>query len=66
MNKPIYDLQQLIREANKPAHADVVKAMREKMNGLLTLQIRVNAGNIVDLVELEYYSYQQKNGKTGS
>lgn len=55
--QPIYDLKQLIRQANVPAHMDITKAMQKKRNGLLTLVVRVNAGNIVDLVELEYYSY---------
>ena len=58
--KPIYDLKELIRDANRPAHIDISKAIQVKKNGLLTIQIRINKGNIVDLVELEYYVYEQK------
>lgn len=58
--KPIYDLEQLIRVANRPAHADMSIAMKKKQSGLMTLQVRVNAGNIVDLVELEYVTYAKK------
>ncbi len=56
----IYDLSQLIRAANREAHIDMARAMRKKKNGLMTLQIRVNAGNIVDLVELEYVKYEKR------
>lgn len=53
-----YDLKELIRESNKQAHIDMTLAMKKKEQGLLTLVLRVNSGNIVDLVELEYYTYQ--------
>jgi hypothetical protein len=60
----IYDLAQLIREANREAHIDLSKAIQEKKNGLLTIRLRLNGGNIVDLVELEYYAYESKRART--
>lgn len=60
MSKPIYDLADLIRDKNKPGHLDISKAIQNKRNGLLTLQIRVNAGNIVDLVEMDIFIYDEE------
>jgi hypothetical protein len=59
MEKPIGDLSDLIRDHNIPAHIEIQEAMRRKKNGLFTMTLRVNSGNIVDTVELEYYAYPQ-------
>lgn len=56
----IYDLAQIIREANKEAHIEISKELKKKGNGLFTVVLRVNGGNIVDTVVLEYYTYGQK------
>lgn len=53
MNKPIYDLKDLIRTHNRQVHMDIEREMKHKNNGLFTFVLRVNSGNIVDLVTLE-------------
>lgn len=42
-----------IREHNWEAHQDIQHALCGKMNGLFTCVIKISAGNIVDVVELE-------------
>lgn len=43
-----------IREHNKQAHIDIESDIESKKNGLFTLILRVNNGNIVDYQVMEY------------
>ena len=43
-----------IRESNIPAHIDIEKEIDNKREGVFTFIIKVNNGNIVDLVIMEY------------
>lgn len=43
-----------IREHNIPAHLDLEDEIFRKKEGLLTVTLRVNNGNIVDLTVIEY------------
>ena len=43
-----------IREHNRQAHIDIEQEMQAKKDGLFTCIIRVNNGNIVDSVIMEY------------
>lgn len=43
-----------IREGNIEPHLDIEKEISKKKNGLFTCIIRCNAGNIVDVVLMEY------------
>jgi len=43
-----------IRQHNKQAHVDIEKEIELKKNGLFTVVLRVNNGNIADTVVMEY------------
>lgn len=55
MRKTVYELK--VREHNKQVYIDILKGMQYKENGLYSFIIRVNAGNIVDFVEMEQESF---------
>lgn len=48
-----------IREHNKQAHIDIESDIEVKKNGLFTLILRVNNGNIVDYQVMEYANSQK-------
>jgi hypothetical protein len=50
-----YNLE--IREHNKRFHTDLDKMIKQRPRGLLTFVLRVNAGNIVDVV---FFGQNQK------
>lgn len=52
-----YDLS--IRDHNLEPHLDIEKDIDSKKNGLFTFILRVNNGNIVDYVVLEYKDARQ-------
>lgn len=47
-----YELK--IRPHNMQAHLDIEKDIDKKKDGVFTFVLRVNAGNIVDYVLMEY------------
>lgn len=48
-----------IRPANIEAHLDIEREIANRKNGQMTMTIKVNAGNIVDLTMVEYVDVRQ-------
>ena len=51
-----------IRKYNIPAHIDMEEVIKKKSSGDVTMTLRVNAGNIVDLTQIEYVATKKKYG----
>lgn len=54
-NKIQYSLE--IRKHNQEVHRDIEEDLSKITKGVMTFTIRVNDGNIMDYVVLEYYGY---------
>lgn len=55
-----YDMSTLLKAHNIEPHKDIALAMLKKKTGLFTFILRINAGRIVDFVEMEYFQYKQE------
>ena len=51
-----------IRKYNIPAHIDIEEVIKRRVVGQATFTVRVNAGNIVDLTQIEYVDTGKKYG----
>lgn len=47
-----------IRQANIQAHLDLEREVATKGNGQMTFTLRINGGNIADMVMVEYVDVQ--------
>jgi hypothetical protein len=55
---PIYE--EKIRNHNLQAHLDLENHIKTKDTGQITCTLRINGGNIVDLVFVEYVNVEKK------